>query len=89
MPICQFQEKLFFENSSINRNNGVITIENIWFFKPDYLVYSLSKDALAYWEDNKGSDGVAWKTDDYNLDGVADIEIFTSEGRQVIYEIKP
>ncbi len=75
---------------SINRNSGVIIIEDIWYFKPDYVLNKFNNaDDLKYWEDNKDDYGIAWKQGDFNQDGILDLEMYTSEGRQIIYELKP
>ncbi len=73
---------------SINRNTGVITFENAWYYKPDYLMHRLTETDLTYWQYNKLYDDIALKEDDFNQDGMLDFEIFTSEGRQILYQLK-
>ncbi|MBF0234612.1 MAG: hypothetical protein HQK65_16450 [Desulfamplus sp.] len=74
---------------SIDRNTGVIAIEDAFYFKPDYLMNRLSASDMQYWTENRDSKGVAWKEVDFNQDGIADLEMFTSEGRQVLYQLDP
>lgn len=74
---------------SIDRNTGVITLMDSLAFKPDYMMNPLNADEQLYWEENKASNNLAWKSGDFNEDGLMDFEMFTSEGRQIIYQLKP
>ena len=70
---------------NVERETGVITIENVGRFKPDYAIASIEGQDRIWFNGNKDRNGFAWKVQDFNGDGLIDFELWTENGRQIIY----
>ena len=72
---------------AVDRDDGLLTVEETVRFKPDYIVEALTDEDLAFWNGNKDGLGMAWKTFDFNGDQLMDLQLFSKEGKQVIYTV--
>ena len=72
---------------AVDRDDGLLTVEETVRFKPDYIVEALTDEDLAFWNGNKDGLGMAWKTFDFNDDQLMDLQLFIKEGKQIIYTV--
>ncbi|MDY6984325.1 MAG: hypothetical protein SV422_14660, partial [Pseudomonadota bacterium] len=71
---------------AIARNTGVITVEGMRF-RPDYFVEDHDAQSLAWWNEKKDANGVAYRLADANGDGRMDYEVISETGVQVAYRL--
>jgi len=75
---------------TIDRSSGILTIFGTMRFKPSYLIEPVTTNSEKTWFYNNDSnydieeiEGIAWKTGDYNGDGIEDLEMWTLVVEQV------
>ncbi|MBF0469161.1 MAG: hypothetical protein HQK61_09810, partial [Desulfamplus sp.] len=72
---------------AIDKATGILTVLGMRF-KPSYLIEPIVNTSDKDWfKVNKDIYGLVWETMDYNDDGVIDLKMWTSDGRQVIYTV--
>lgn len=71
---------------STDLSTGILSDGNGTRLRPDYYVNSVTNADANFWGANKDSFGIAYLRDtDFNSDGILDIEVITSDGKQVLY----
>jgi len=72
-------------NVSTDRNTGIVTILTIGKLKPSFFVTPLTSADTTYFNANKNSRGVAFRSKDANGDGRLDYDVITATGVQLFY----
>ena len=66
-----------------------VTDDVLLKFKPDFGLISLSASESVWHARNKDKTDLALEWADQNHDGLPDVTVFCSEGRQVLYQLSP
>lgn len=72
---------------SVDRATGVIDVSGMQF-RPSYTTSALRAGEAAYLDREGDAAGVAYYLGDRNKDGIQDVTIYTSLGKQVLYGVK-
>jgi hypothetical protein len=70
---------------SVDRNSGVVSVEEVGQFKPSFFTEKPTKAELAYHASESDSFGFALQIKDINFDGVDDYKVISSDSVQVLY----
>ena len=74
----------------LDRMTGIIEVdtgEEVLYFRPDYFVDALTKEEMAWYEENRDESGLAFRVYDANGDGLEDVEVYSAAGKQMVYRI--
>ncbi len=70
---------------STDRNTGLLVIEDVGQFRPDYFVLPLTAEQQAWLAENAGPLDVALQATDVNNNGITDYLLLSAAGVQVIF----
>lgn len=70
---------------SNSRDTGVLQVENVGAFRPDFFVYPLSPEDAVFLNNNAYLEGVALQAGDFNNDGKTDYRLLSVRGKQTLW----